>query len=79
MRMVSLAAIQSGCTPNQQENIATADRLVRRAVGEGMIDLRQTESLRGGFLPRARPITELASSDHELTRIRETCTVCPHG
>jgi N-carbamoylputrescine amidase len=35
MRMVSLAAIQFSCTPNREENIATADRLVRLAAGEG--------------------------------------------
>ncbi len=35
MRTVSLAAIQFSCTWNRDENVATAERLVRKAAGEG--------------------------------------------
>jgi N-carbamoylputrescine amidase len=35
MRTVSLAAIQFSCSWNRDENVATAERLVRKAAGEG--------------------------------------------
>ena len=35
MRTVSLAAIQFGCTWNRDDNVAKAERLVRKPPGEG--------------------------------------------
>jgi N-carbamoylputrescine amidase len=35
MRTIALAAIQFSCTWNRDENVATAERLVRKAAGEG--------------------------------------------
>jgi N-carbamoylputrescine amidase len=35
MRTVSLAALQFSCSRNREQNVATAERLVRRAAGQG--------------------------------------------
>ena len=35
MRTVSLAALQFSCSWDREKNVATAERLIRRAAGQG--------------------------------------------
>ena len=39
MRTVTVAAIQMACTPEREENLQTAERLVRQAAAAGANDI----------------------------------------
>jgi hypothetical protein len=52
--------------------------LTRYAFGQKLLTCSAHQSRSPDF-SRQRRTRELTSSDHELTRIREICTVCPQG
>jgi N-carbamoylputrescine amidase len=86
MRMVSLAAIQFSCTPSQEENVATADRLVRRAAREGAHIVLLPELFEmpyfcavqhSAFLALARPLQNHPTIEHFRRVAAELRVVIP--
>jgi N-carbamoylputrescine amidase len=86
MRTVSLAAIQFSCTWNRQENVATADRLVRKAAQEGanvilIPELFETPYFcavqNQEFLKLARPLTGHPTLEHFRRVAAELGVVLP--
>jgi len=73
MRTVTLAAVQFGCTWNRDENVATAERLARKAAGEGanvilLPELFETPyfcaTQNQQYLQLARPLTNHPTIEH---------------
>jgi N-carbamoylputrescine amidase len=86
MRTVTLAAIQFSCTWNRGENVATAERLVRRAAGEGanvilIPELFETPYFcavqNPGFLEFARPLKDHPTIEHFRRVAAELGVVIP--
>jgi N-carbamoylputrescine amidase len=86
MSMVSLAAIQFGCTWNRDDNVATAERLVRRAAGEGanvilIPELFETPyfcaAQNPAYLKLARPLEDHPTLEHFRRVAAELGVVIP--
>jgi N-carbamoylputrescine amidase len=86
MRAVTLAAIQFSCTWNRGENVATAERLVRRAAGEGanvilIPELFETPYFcavqHPGFREFARPLKDHPTIEHFRRVAAELGVVIP--
>ena len=86
MRTVSLAAIQFSCTWNREENVATADRLVRKAAQQGanvilIPELFETPYFcavqNHAFLQLARPLTDHPTLEHFRRVAAELGVVLP--
>jgi N-carbamoylputrescine amidase len=86
MRTVTLAAIQFSCTWSRDENVATAERLVRRAAGEGanvilIPELFETPYFcavqNHGFLELARPLKDHPTIEHFRRVAAELGVVIP--
>jgi N-carbamoylputrescine amidase len=86
MRTVTLAAIQFGCTWNRDENVATAERLVRQAAGQGanvilIPELFETPYFcavqNADFFRLARPLTNHPTIEHFRRVAAELRVVIP--
>jgi N-carbamoylputrescine amidase len=86
MRMVSLAAIQFSCAANREENVATADRLVREAAREGanivlIPELFETPYFcavqKSAFLALARPLRNHPTIEHFRRLAADLAVVIP--
>jgi N-carbamoylputrescine amidase len=86
MRTVTLAAIQFSCTWDRDENVATAERLVRRAAGEGanvilIPELFETPYFcavqNQRFLELARPLQDHPTIEHFRRVAAELGVVIP--
>jgi N-carbamoylputrescine amidase len=86
MRTVTLAAIQFSCTWDRGENVATAERLVRRAAGEGanvilIPELFETPYFcavqNQRFLELARPLQDHPTIEHFRRVAAELGVVIP--
>jgi N-carbamoylputrescine amidase len=86
MRTVSLAAIQFSCTWNRDENVATAERLVRKAAGEGanvvlIPELFETPYFcavqNQDYLQLARPLADHPTIEHFRRVAAELGVVIP--
>ena len=86
MRSTTLAAVQFACTWNRAENIATAERLVRRAAAEGANVILLQELFeapyfcaveRGKYLDLAKPLAGQPTIEHFRGLARELGVVIP--